>query len=177
MPFLGIDQSLQAAGLCLLNDKGFAMSLETVDTKGQRGAERLYTIRERVRSFLPGTACVAMEGYSYDSTSRHFDLGEVGGVIKLLLYEQVIPLVIVAPVALKKFATGNIRASKEDMCLAACVHDDNQADAFFLATIARHMGQNTSPNVRAQLEVLQQLRHPVAATPKRRVRRLLKNAI
>ena len=56
------------------------------------------------------------------------------------------------------------------------VSDDNQADAFFLAVIARNFGQEVMPNVRAQLEVLHQLKHP---TPRKisRVRRRVKNAI
>lgn len=183
MPFLGVDQSLRAAGVCRLSDAGSVDELYTIDPGKRRGPARLAFIEASVqRSLSSNVQFVCFEGYSYDSVSRHFALGEVGGVLQLLAYKLDIPALAVAPASLKKFATGKSNASKEAMCRAAEKlgvdigdDDDNQADAFFLATIARYIGRGDQPNIRAQLEVLQQLRNPVRKRV-RRVRRLIKNA-
>lgn len=182
MPFLGIDQSLRGTGLCLLSEAGEVLSLKTVRLGASRGAARLACIHAAVLAQLSSVTFVAMEGYSYNSTSRHFDLGEVGGVLKLMLHEREIPFLSVAPCALKKYATGNSEASKEAMMEAAHkhgidVHDDNQADAFFLADVARQFSLDLCPRNRCQLEVLHQLKSPPPPRRRRAVRRTLKNAL
>lgn len=183
MPFLGIDQSLRATGICLLSEQGDLIRLETLDPGVLRKEARLSFIKQRVSSLLSDNVqFAAFEAYAYDSVSQHFSLGEIGGVLKLLAYEHGIPFVTVAPIALKKFATGNVHASKDDMCSAAkrlglTPADDNQADAFFLASIAQHLWLETKPKVRAQLEVLQHLKQPPKPKRQRRVRRMLKNAL
>lgn len=64
-------------------------------------------------------------------------LGEAAGVVKLRLFRMGVPFVLVAPKALKKFATGNGNASKDEM-VAACKAaggvpaNDDEADAFWL---------------------------------------------
>ena len=85
---------------------------------------------------------MAVEGYAYAATGRVFELGEMGGVVRLLAFERDLPVSVVAPAALKRFATGHARAEKADMVDAARaegvrVADDNQADAYFLAQIGR----------------------------------------
>ena len=115
---------------------------------------------------------------------RVFELGEVGGVIKALLAERRVPYVTVPPVLVKKFATGRAFATKEMMVRAAAEHgavvsDDNQADAFFLARIARawHVG---GPTARREAEVIRTLRAPPAdKKPRhpRRARQLVKAAV
>ncbi len=168
--------------MCLLDDAGAVLQLLTVDPKKLRGPARLGYIQGQARAlYQQGVRFVAQEGFSYNSVSQHFSLGEVGGVLKLLAYELGVPLVVVPPASLKKFATGNSMASKEAMVEAAeakkvVVADDNQADAFFLAVIARCLGQGVEPNVRAQLEVLHQLQNPAPKHVKR-VKRRIKNAI
>lgn len=157
--------------------------MATVNPDGRLDAQRLVFIKRAVASFATDIKFAALEGYSYDSVGRVFELGEIGGVIKTLLVELGIDFVVVPPIQLKKFATGTTYASKEAMVEAAkeakapVGDDDNQADAFFLARIARAYGTTTDPLRRCELEVIHALRNPAPKKAARRVRRLVKAAI
>lgn len=181
--WLGIDQSLTATGLCLIDADGKVVAHETVDPGDLRGVERLAFVKARVVSLLARRVVfVALEGYSYNSVGRVFELGEVGGVLRLTVFEHGLQHVVLPPASLKKFATGNPGAEKEEMIEAAKqagfnASDDNQADAFFLSQIARHFSLELMPRRREQLEVLHALRFPKPKKPVRRIRRTLKNAI
>jgi Holliday junction resolvasome RuvABC endonuclease subunit len=154
----------------------------TITTAGRRDVDRLVFIKRNVASLLTEVKHAAMEGYSYKSTGRVFELGEVGGVIKVLLAEHSIPCISVPPVSVKKFATGNAYADKRAMLSAATQRgsvfaDDDQADAFFLAHIALAYVLNVA-ETRRELDVLASLRRPLKTKPvKRRARRLVSNAI
>lgn len=182
MAYLGVDQSLNATGLCRLDSDACVTVLATVDPGKLRDGARLAFIKRAVSSTLADVKFVALEGYSYDSVGRVFELGEVGGVLKVVFVEASIPYVVVPPVLLKKFATGSTSASKEAMILAAknkglIAADDNQADAFFLAQIARAFVLNNA-RLRCEMEVLHTLRHPVIKKKVRQQpRRLIKAAI
>lgn len=181
MSFLGIDQSLNATGVCRLGAGGSVVAIATVDPKGARDGDRLILVKRAVASMTAEVQFAALEGYSYDSVGRVFELGEIGGVVKVLLHESGIEYVVVPPAQLKKFATGNSSASKEDMIAHArnqdcIVADDNQADAFFLARIA-HTYIRGGATRRCEMEVLHALRNPTPKKSRRRVRRLVKAAI
>lgn len=181
MVFLGIDQSLAGTGLCVLSDEGAVVTSATITPEGLRDGARLAFIKQAVAPLLAGVQFVALEGYSYNSVGHVFELGEIGGVLKVLLVEHSLSYVVVPPVLVKKFATGKTTADKAAMVLAAkargCAFtDNNQADAFFLAHIARAYVKNTA-KYRCELEVLHTLLSPPKSKSKRRVRRLIKNAI
>lgn len=181
MAFLGIDQSLNGTGVCRLDPTNGAVTLATIDPQGLRDVERLSLIKRTVASMATGVEFAALEGYSYDSVGRVFELGEIGGVIKVLLHESGIEHVVVPPVSLKKFATGSTHASKEDMIDAcgargASPADDNQADAFFLAHVARAYVQGNAER-RCEMDVIQNLKNPTPKKRARRVRRLVKAAL
>lgn len=59
---------------------------------------------------------VIMEGYSFGSkSSRLFQIGENGGVLKHKIYKKSIPIVKIPPTEVKKFFHGKGNASKDDM--------------------------------------------------------------
>lgn len=60
---------------------------------------------------------IAMEGYSYDSTNTRsvFDLGELGGMIKLENFAKKYNTVIVTPSSLKMFISNDGKADKVKM--------------------------------------------------------------
>lgn len=179
--FLGIDQSLSATGLCRILGEVVEASA-TVTPGSLIDGQRLVFIKRAVAGMLSGVTAVAIEGYSYDSVGRVFELGEVGGVLKTLLVESNIPYLAVPPVLVKKFATGRAFATKDMMLRAAAEQgsifsDDNQADAFFLAHVARvwHTGEAVT---RRQLEVLRALRPGEKKSKRaRRPRKLIQAAV
>jgi len=177
MGYLGIDQSLRATGICRLADDGRAVATATVGTTGLTDGPRLLFIQRAIAAQLDGVTFAALEGYSYHSINQPFKLGEIGGVVKVLLCERAIPYVVVPPILVKMYATGRATAKKRDMLKAASLdgfttRDDNQADAFFLAQIARAYALDNATH-RCQLDVIHTLRHPTppaARAPRRRVR-------
>jgi Holliday junction resolvasome RuvABC endonuclease subunit len=183
MIFLGIDQSLTKPGITILNeDAGIIISRSVSVSKSLRGAARLMFIADALREDLSwpcsqheaGVGCI--EGASFGSFHREFDLGEVSGVVKLVAFELGLDLITVAPTQLKLFATGkgnhantqtNPKAGK-----AAVIHgvktewgvdfekDDDAADSYVLARIAWaiHTKKFTK---RCQADVVMKLLQPV----------------
>lgn len=181
--YLGIDASLEGTGMCLITRAGHVVRAETVST-GLRGVSRLAAIKERAELFVPGDVVfAAFEGYAYHAVGSVFELGEVGGVLRLLVHERRVTYVDVPPINLKKFATGTTGADKDDMIAAARSEgarpeDDNQADAYFLARIALACSERDAvPLRRSQMEVVHRLLNPPARKTRRRARRLVKNAV
>ncbi len=179
--FLGIDQSLNATGVCRVGATGSVETLATVNPGDVKDGARLILVKRAIVAIASEIEFAALEGYSYDSVGRVFELGEIGGVVKVMLIEHNIPYVVVPPSMLKKFATGNSSASKEDMVDTArergcTATDDNQADAFFLACIARAYTKGTARS-RCEMDVVHALKNPTPKKTKRRVRRLVKAAI
>lgn len=183
MSFLGVDQSLNASGVCLLEEDGRRGKTSTIELDPSLGDKRLVAIRQRLALHVKGVRLAAMEGYSFQSTHRAFDLGEVGGVVKTLLLENEVPYVVVPPATLKLFATGSGSASKDDMLeaarrLGATPTDDNQADAFFLARVAWAYVMGASK--RSEMEAIRSLQRTVSGKhnkPIRRARSPIRNAI
>jgi Holliday junction resolvasome RuvABC endonuclease subunit len=142
---LGLDPSLTATGIADANGR-----LLTVTPRGRRGPQRLAHIRDRVLEQVTlGADLVAIEGYSYASKgSSAYQLGELGGVIRLALWEAGVPFAEVPPSCLKKYAAGTGNASKDEV-LVACVRrldleprSNNESDAAWLRAMALdHFGQ------------------------------------
>jgi Holliday junction resolvasome RuvABC endonuclease subunit len=159
----GIDSSLRNTGICVFNQGRPETS--SVKPKKLRGAQRLLHIREETLKFVQAhgrPTLVAMEGYSYGSTGRWFDLGEAGGVIKVELLVHGVPAIIVPPASLKFFATSNGGAPKDWMIreaekqLGIVTKDDNLADAALLALFAYVVVTKDSTK-RCELEAIHNL--------------------
>jgi crossover junction endodeoxyribonuclease RuvC len=165
--YLGIDQSLNHTGVCILGDRGDEPRyLDVIEPKGLRGVERLAyvwdAVERTIAKYSPFYA--AMEGYAYGvGVGRVFELGEVGGTAKLCMHRHSVPFLVVTPTQLKKFVTDNGSADKEKMMLSTKVKwkqvitDDNACDAYGLARVARAWHKDDSA-VRCELEVLKALR-------------------
>ena len=155
MMFLGLDLSLTGTGIALIDDAGNLVYTKTCKNK-LRDAPRLDYIRQEVDEAicigesLSPNLLTAIEGYAYGATGKAFEIGELGGVIKHLLYvrggRQISqdPYLIVTPQAVKKWATGMGRGGKVPVGVALYKQfdlefsDDNAADAYILAWIAKH---------------------------------------
>lgn len=104
-----------------------------------RAIERTMVLRP------PFPDLVVVEDYSLASPGRLslVRLGEVGGVVRMRLFELGIPTAFVPPSSVKRFATGNGNATKAQMITAAIERgargslNDDEADAFHLRRMGR----------------------------------------
>lgn len=147
MNVVGLDLSLTATGVAWLDG-----STEVIGSK-KKGMARLQELRDRiVDGYLldgpdsdPDGTLVVVEGYAMGMgrNAQNHAAGELGGVIRLALYEAGYLVVDVPPATLKKFATGKGNANKSEMLAAAIRRlgyegaNDNEADALWLRTMGR----------------------------------------
>lgn len=146
---LAIDPSLTATGFCTTNMLD-ALTFETCKPR-TKGVQRLFDIKGRakllIHAYTPDV--FVMEGYNYGAArgrgnpGRLFDIGELGGMFKMLAWHEGAKLLIVPPASLKMFATGNGIAEKPQVMAAVAYQwkakcaDDNQADAVALYHFAQ----------------------------------------
>ncbi len=159
MRIMGIDPSLTGCGLALVID-GHLKIAQTVSTpaKDPRG-KRLDDISEAVATFIINFKpdFVAMEGYSFGSPYNREEMGEVGGIIKRVLYAANIEPMIWQNTSWKKVVLGKGSIKKEDLKLPLYqkygldISDMNQVEAFCVA-MAEHLAQ-ADPKLRPAIKV------------------------
>lgn len=140
---LGIDPSLTATGMVTLDERdGF---FSRVVRPRFAGVRRLIEIEQAVAQAAEGITLVAIEGYAFGAQASREALGELGGVLKLCLYECKVPTIIVPPSSVKKFACGRGNAKKDELRLAVYkkwgldeqqLRTADEVDAYVLAQIA-----------------------------------------
>lgn len=141
MTVIGLDLSLTATGVA---DSDGTRTLKPV--VGLAGMARLAAFRNALLAACEGADLVVVEGYSFGTkgqASRAHSLGELGGVVRLALFEARIPYADCPPASLKRYGTGKGNANKGQMLEAAAKRsgldfagDHNRADAWWL----RQMG-------------------------------------
>lgn len=143
MLIAGIDYSLNGPAICVFNgtdfsynrcniyyltdvkkySKSFLTNIHGESFQDYNGdCERYDTLSEWVMRICTGVEQVAIEGYAYSATGRVFNIAENTGILKYKFYQQGIPVDIVEPTHVKKFATGKGNADKETM--VRCFRDD-----------------------------------------------------
>ncbi len=140
MNVLGLDVSLTSTGFAYRNDDGVHTGIIT--PKAHSGIPRLVFIRRTIEGIINrcGTTHVVIEGYSMGKfqMQRAHSTGEIGGVVKVMCWEKWIPVLIVSPKGLKKFATGNGNSTKPQVqghIMTRWKHrveQEDEADAFVL---------------------------------------------
>ena len=118
---VGIDPSLTSLGIAARR-KGDTFA-NCVGCKEYRGLRRIAFIRDAVARWLDiyKPSLVAFEGYALGFRGKSntiFDLGELGGTLKLLILERGIDILLVPPTSLKLFATGKGNADKDQVAFA-----------------------------------------------------------
>ena len=115
---MGIDPALVKLGWAIVTkqsdrDKTVTWQTGTIQPK-QDGVERLKHIRDGIAVLAESAQpeLIVIEGYSFGSQFNGPALGEVGGVIRLALFEAGFKIAVVQPASLKKFVTGSGRADK-----------------------------------------------------------------
>lgn len=137
---VGLDLSLTSTGVAVA-DRTAAIST------GTSGPERLVVLRDGIVDLATSVSnpLVFIEGYSFASrNSQAHALGELGGVVRVALWEQGIAFVDVPPTVRAKFATGRGNASKAEVISAVSARTgiawdgkgaDDQCDAWVLQEI------------------------------------------
>lgn len=137
---LAIDPSLQSLGFAY-GAPGGTEVVGMVKPKKLSGAKRLAYLRDSVRDImaLSEPTLVVYEGYSMGSRhGRAFDIGELGGVLKLLFFDAGVDILLVPPTSLKLFATGKGNSDKPAMIAAMSeargekFSSSDEADAYAL---------------------------------------------
>lgn len=138
MKVLALDLSLVSTGVC--HPDGVPSRLRPGNKKG---AERLAWYYDAVGPLMAEADVVVVEGYSFNSKFKGEFLGELGGVVRLRAFQLGVPLVELPPARIKKYATGNGGAAKDQVLLAAARRfpyfdgDNNMADALWAWALAK----------------------------------------
>ncbi len=164
MLFIGIDQSLTAPAVAIVDEAGHLLGAVTLSvSKSLRGAQRLSWIVDQVDLYLDITlplggivTGIAIEGPNLNAPNplTLWALGEISGALRANLYAHfLMEPTVVAPGQLKAFVTGNGAAKKDAMLHAVKTDwgqdfgdDDNRADAMGLARFARGLALAKLPN-------------------------------
>lgn len=111
MRLIGIDLSLTSSGVSI-------GGMTKVLSSQEKGVDRLCDLRGGFMSLFSeyGITHAVVEGYSFASRNSHaHSIGELGGVIRLLMHDMGIWFVEVPPTSRAKFATGRGNASKGEV--------------------------------------------------------------
>lgn len=175
--YIGLDLSLTASGVVVLNAGGTVKEHHVIKVK-TKGVERLNNIQGEIRSIIGmyNIKRVCIEEYAFGAQGKTFHIGELGGVVKLLLYRMKVRHEGVPPTVLKKFTTGKgggEGANKDQMTLYAFKNwaftgvDNNEVDAFCLARFAMALEGLGGPFNKTQTETITQHLNPVIKKSKK----------
>lgn len=143
---LGFDASLTSSGFAYNTIYG-GLVTGTIKPPKLRGTRRLAWIRHEVyellHTALPNKlteppALFVIEDYAMGAKGRTFDIGELGGIVKLEAWTYKVNILRVPPSSLKMFATGKGNADKNQVMLAVetiwgkDIAQNDEADAFVL---------------------------------------------
>jgi Holliday junction resolvasome RuvABC endonuclease subunit len=170
MRILALDLSLSATGWADAAGAGVLRPPKDHD----RGMKRLVWIRDQVLEFAANTEqlhvgsasadLVVIEGYAFGAKNQAgvHAIGELGGIVRVALFEFGVPVVEIPPASLKLFATGKGNAPKDEVLAAAIRqlgydgHDHNLADALWLHRMALAQysgGKHTEAKERALAKI------------------------
>lgn len=79
---------------------------------------RYETIADWAIDIVMGCSHVALEGYAYSASGRVFHIAENTGILKYKLYQLSVPVSVIPPTEVKKYATGKGNADKNSMYAA-----------------------------------------------------------
>jgi len=160
MQFLGLDLSLTSTGYCTNGQTG------VISTK-TKGAERLSIVSNKIIDLIMDNPidAVIIEGYSFASkNSQAHSIGELGGAVRMKIWERGVAYVDVPPTCRAKFATGKGNAGKAEVISAISAKTgltflgagaDDECDAWVLEQMAlTHTGQSTIFWTKDQLDAL-----------------------
>lgn len=139
MRIAGLDNSTKRIGYADADGGIHSISVHAgAEDKPRRLHQLATALTLDLRRHPPLPDLIIVEGYAPSPFPwSMIRLGELGGVVRLRLFEMDIPFVEIPPKSVKLFATGNGNAGKPAMIAAAealdaLVRNDDEADAFHL---------------------------------------------
>jgi len=146
---LGVDSSMTAIGLVVLDDNGKFLHSEVFrPSKKNKMLEVYFYINNFV--IKNNIDFVGIEGYAYGiHFGRIASMAEITGVIKLALIFNKVKIFEIAPTLLKKYITGKGNSKKELILkevykqFKVDFETDHEADAFVLANMVYNRINNT----------------------------------
>jgi Holliday junction resolvasome RuvABC endonuclease subunit len=154
--WIGIDQSYSGFGLIRITEDDVVCNIWDFTKKKPGDSERLRIIMDMVSHELwcyehKYDCSLAIEGYAHGAKFNREKLGELGGIVKLAIYDVFkLEPIIVPPTVLKKYVTGKGNASKAQMMEGVAkkwgpqFDNDNLADAYALAQYCKESMINSS---------------------------------
>ena len=108
---LGLDLSLTSTGYCHNGQADVIQVKSKGDERLRDISSAIYAIRKKLDIQLG-----VIEGYSFASMfSRAHAIGELGGVVRLDLFNSGTPYIVIPPTCRAKFATGKGNSKKADV--------------------------------------------------------------
>lgn len=161
---MGIDPSLTSTGLVVLSNSEL-ISSETIGIK-EKGIARLLELQNILegRLFTYKPDLVVIEGYAFARSNQAHQMGELGGMIRMLLTQKRVPWIEVAPTQVKKFATGKGNAAKDLILMNVYKRwgvefDSNDiADAYVLARIGLAVSGDMKGLTQDQVKIVKAVR-------------------
>ena len=154
---MGADLSLSRSAIVVLNKRGVMVRCESFAPEST-GAERLHEIAAWLTNMAQLERVSTLTIESPFSGGGHMagvaiKLAEMHGAVKAELHKQRMTApYYVAPMTLKKYATGNGHAEKSDIKMAVFkkwgieLNSNDEADAYALAQIAANIGGFNIPS-------------------------------
>ena len=164
MIIAGIDYSLRSPAICVLNGDKWCWDnltfhfltdqptrVRTFFDKihGERlstwsdESERYCSIADWAKDVVLGCDEVSLEGYSYGSKGKVFNIAENTGVLKYKLWKEGLSPSVYAPQQIKKFATTKGNATKDDM-YSSFVKDTSKHLMYSMMPKAKKVGNPVS---------------------------------
>ena len=180
--FAGIDPSLTATAIVIIDKDGKLISSHVISTKFI-GPQRLIYIANsslsELHSLTKPVELVCIEHYAMNCKFGRETAGELGGVLRVMMYENLLEYQEIPPLQLKQFAIGKATAEKDHILMAVYKKwgiefwKNDEADAFILAQMARaiYMVKNNADIklTAYELEVIQNIINPAKKTKKKKL--------
>lgn len=169
---LGVDASLTNTGICILKQDGY--DLRSIKGGKYRGPERLHRFKVEFQKILdeihPTLATIEDYAYAVGRGGRVYSIGELGGLVRLLFWENNIKYYEVSPPSVKKFLTGS-GACEKSLILKEVyrrwnvdVTDDNLADAVVIAKIGEALANSEIHLTKSEMAVIQKIKETAGET-------------
>jgi crossover junction endodeoxyribonuclease RuvC len=180
--FAGIDPSLTATAVAIIDKDGKLVRSHVISPK-LTGPQRLMSIRDLLLSELCNLPLpaefVCIEHYAMNCKFGRETAGELGGVLRVMMFENQFEYQEIPPLRLKQFATGKATAEKDHILMAVYkkwgieFQKNDEADAFILAQMARaiYMVKNNADIqlTAYELEVIQNIINPGKKAKKKKL--------